>query len=93
MFAFEILNQIAVMAASNHFYSKLINKKALLAPTMITDARSSIDCASYCTATYGCYRAQLVSSMCELLSEPQLGETIQLSHEPNTIYMFRYCFI
>ena len=87
---FEIFNQIAGITASNHFYFKLMNEKALLAPMLINGSHSTIECAAQCTLTHRFYHAQLVASVCELLTEPQLGEPIQLSHEPNTIYMCRY---
>ena len=81
-------------AMVRYIYTKIMNERAMLNVMKETDARSFLECASHCTITHGCRRAQWGTSGCELLTDAALGETIELGHEDKAIYMCKLlCFL
>ena len=89
-FMIKLLVQTADASTKHNMYNTILNKRAMLDVMKETDARSSIECASHCTITNGCRRAQWRTSGCELLMETELGEAIELGYEDKAIYMCNY---
>ena len=83
-FFLSSLTQIAAVTTRNHNYVTMQNKQTSLHVMVVTDARSSIECAVHCTVTEGCSRAQYKESSCELLSESAVGDDFELGTAENT---------
>ena len=86
-FMLKLIIQIAAATIKNNIYHKIMNERAMLEIMKETDARNAMECAAHCTITDGCRSAQWRASGCELLSDTELGEHIELCHEEETIYM------
>ena len=89
----ELIAYIYCMNIKGNDFTILLNKRGIAEVFSILDANSVIQCAIHCSSTEGCNHANFRNSThCELLIG-NLGESMDITDEPNAKFICMYIVI
>ena len=87
VFGLNLIHQITAVEITGNYFKLVKSIRANLNPTRVYMTRSVRECATECSSSDGCSRANFYDSTCEFLEYlPGMGE-IDLVEEQNSKYI------